>query len=267
MINKGVALRQGGDAAAEIETYDALIARFGDSTETTLLEQVAGAMIYKGVTLGEGGDAAAEIETYDQALGLLQNLSTQSAKEASADVAIRLGNLLFDYGIDARRSEALFLLATEDSPLFAYSNLCWLYISTEQIEKAKQVLGKLDKLPSMGRALIDAAMAIDIKNFGHATELLKAALSEDLERGEFDFTDDIERLIRVAIAKGFGDPLIDWFEESLFSERYAPIYVALLAAVRGEKLLLDSNPEVRHAANLIYSRLTIGKKPSKDKKL
>ncbi|QQM28990.1 hypothetical protein JET14_11615 [Martelella lutilitoris] len=80
-----------------------------------------------------------------------------------------------------------------------------------------------------------------------------------LDRGGFDFSEDIERLIRIVIAKNLGEELIAWFKANRFSERYSPIYVALLAAVRGERLLLDSNPEVRHAANLIYSRLVARK--------
>lgn len=265
MFNKCITLDKSDDDAA-LETCDAFITRFSDSTEPALLELVAKAMSLKGVILGESDDTAAAMRSYDQALTLLERLSTKTAKLSEADVAIRLANMLFDNEIDTHRAEALFLQAAEHSSLAAYANLFWLYISTGRGEEAKQANNKLEQLPPKGRALIDSARAFEAENFGEATGQLQVALSGDLVGGDFDFTDDIERLIRLAIARGFGERLIAWFEKTRFSERYAPIYVALLAAVRGERMLLDSNPEVRHAAREIYLRLIGGRYIEKGEK-
>ncbi|MFW2590275.1 hypothetical protein, partial [Sagittula sp. SSi028] len=65
MVNKAITLGQAGDPAAEVETYDALIARFGGSDALPVQEQVARAMVNKAITLGQAGDPAAEVETYD----------------------------------------------------------------------------------------------------------------------------------------------------------------------------------------------------------
>ncbi|WP_172272085.1 hypothetical protein [Caulobacter sp. RHG1] len=62
---------------------------------------------------------------------------------------------------------------------------------------------------------------------------------------------------------GHGQALLSWFESSGFADRYAPIYIALRALVRGEKTLLDANLEVRHAASQIYERLVAGQPPGR----
>ncbi|MBL3611469.1 hypothetical protein, partial [Rhodovulum sulfidophilum] len=58
-------LGQASDPAAEIETYDALIARYGDSDALPLQELVAWAMLSKGARLGQASDPAAALVTYD----------------------------------------------------------------------------------------------------------------------------------------------------------------------------------------------------------
>jgi tetratricopeptide (TPR) repeat protein len=265
MVNKGLIPSQSGDAAAAVEVWDAIVARFGDSAEPELKEPVAVAMFYKGVNLGKIGNLAGEITCYEQALALMQGIDSESASQEISSIVTRLGNLLFDGIGDCERFEALFLQAAEHSPLPAYANLFWLYISSGRTEKAKQTIGKLDKFPPLGRLLIDAAFAFDAENFGEATGYLHEALSGDPSAGDIDFTDDLERLVRIAIAKGFGERLIGWFEKTRFAERYAPVHVAMLAAVRGERMLLDSNPEVRDAASEIYARLVGSKRPGKGK--
>jgi hypothetical protein len=49
LLDKGVTQGQLGDSAAAIESFDALLARFGDSAEPELQVQVARALFNKGV--------------------------------------------------------------------------------------------------------------------------------------------------------------------------------------------------------------------------
>ena len=105
---------------------------------------------------------------------------------------------------------------------------------------------------------MEAGLALQAENFGEATNILKTALATGQSPEDFDLTDDLERLVRLAIANGFGEWLIKWFDRTNFSDRYAPIYVALKAAVLGEKLLLDVNPETREAAQVIMKRVDSG---------
>ena len=256
MLNKGVALGRSDNTVAEIATYDAVITRFGNSSEPMLLEQAAMALAHKGRFFGQSGDTARAIENYDQAIGLLRKIHSKSAEQAKSDISIQLGNMLFDNNIDKERAEKLFLESVKNNSLTAYINLFWLYLFTERTEKAKKVISMLPEMPQKGRDLINAALAIESDNFGKSSELMHSALSESLTAENFDFTDDFERIIRLSINKGFGEKLASWFEDTRFSERYAPIYVALVAALRGEKTLLDSNPEVRDGARKIYARLT-----------
>lgn len=263
MFNKAIALNQRGDALAEIRSYDTLITRFINNSELVLLEHVANAMFYKAITLGQSGHMTEEITVYEQALTLLERLDTENAKQLKAEITIRLGNKLFDHDIDQKRSEDLFLQATSYHSLFAYANLFWVYLTTGRSEEAKQALSKIEMLPPQGLKLINSALAFESENFGEATKHLEVALSDNLTGENFDFTDDLERLLRFAITKGFGERLIAWFESTRFSERYAPIHIALLAAVRGERMLLDSNPEVRQTASEIYVRLIGSSSPKK----
>lgn len=259
MLKKGVTLGLSGDAAAAIETCDAVVARFGDSDLPPLQEHVAKAMYLKGITLDESGDTLAAISCYEQSLAAMRRLRVEGAILTASDIAIRLAKHLCDLGIDQDRAEALYLETVDHRPLPAYANLFWLYLTTERAAEAKEVLSELDGLPAAGRALIDAALAVSAENFGEAMAHLETALSTGLAAGSFDFTDDLVRLVRIAIAKGFGERLIAWFDKTGFADRYAPVHVALQAAVRGERMLLDSNPEVRHAASQIHSRLTAGR--------
>ena len=110
-------------------------------------------------------------------------------------------------------------------------------------------------LPAYGLALLDAAIKLAEDNFGSATDDLAPALGGDLDRGTWDFSDDLNRLLRLAENKGYGERLIAWFENTGLADRVAPVYVAFKAYVRNEKLLLDANPEVRGAAQTIYDRL------------
>ena len=178
-----------------------------------------------------------EIKIYEQAISSLEMLNIENANQYKANVAIRLGNTLLDSGLDSQRVETLFLDAANYNPLMAFSNLFWLYISTGQSSKANQELGQIDGIPVQGRELIYSALAFSVENFGEATEHLYKALSEKLVEDGFDFTDDLERLLRLVIAKDFGERLIKWFEMTRFSERYAPIFIAFIAAIRGEQMV------------------------------
>jgi len=147
----------------------------------------------------------------------------------------------------------------------AYGNLFWLYVASRELSKARETLPHLKDMPTEGRALMDAALAVQAENFGDATQHLSKALQGGLVQENWNFTDDLERLLRLSITAGLGERLVDWFEETRLANRYAPIHAALKAAVHGEASLLDVNPETRHAAGLILPRLRPASKPRKGK--
>jgi hypothetical protein len=81
-----------------------------------------------------------------------------------------------------------------------------------------------------------------------------------LEADGSPFFEDLLRLLRLAAARGFGERLLEWFKESGNADRYAPVYGALVAKVRGEQYLRDLNPEVRRFAEKFYDFLSRPKK-------
>ncbi len=255
MRNKGFTLGKMGDAAGEIATYDAMLARFGKDEDPALREQVARALVNKGVTLGKIGDTAGEIATYDAMLARFGEAEDPALREQVARAQVHLGNLLLDVQGDSLRAEALYRDAAAVRPLWANLNLAWLLLLTGRTAEALALRASLETLPPSGLALLGAAIELAQDNFGTATAHLTAALDGGLEHEGMTFSDDLERLLRLAEQTGYGERLLGWFEASGAADRVAPVYAAFKAYVRGEAMLLDVNPEVGRPARVIYDRL------------
>jgi tetratricopeptide (TPR) repeat protein len=254
LVNKAITLGQIGDGAAAVAVYDDVLARFGNAQEPALREQVAMALFNKAVTLGQMGASAAAVSTFERLLGLSNDDST-TFKSLFAHGRIQLANMLLDFQEEFTRAETLCREAAVVLPLFANANLAWLYLMANRVPEAIDLRASLGDLPAYGLALLGAAIKLAEDNFGSATDDLASALGGELDRGEMDFSDDLNRLLRLAERKGYGERLIAWFEKTGFADRVAPIYVAFKAYVRNEKLLLDVNPELRRPAQTIYDRL------------
>ncbi|MBK1648721.1 tetratricopeptide repeat protein [Rhabdochromatium marinum] len=89
IIWKGVAQGRLGDSAAAIETYAAVIERFGDSKDRELQAQVTRALFNTGVRQGHLGDAAAEIATY---AAVVKRFDECAGRELQVQVARALFN-------------------------------------------------------------------------------------------------------------------------------------------------------------------------------
>ena len=107
--------------------------------------------------------------------------------------------------------------------------------------------------PHVRLDLLDAGLELGADNFGAAAAHLDKALRED--PSEAASTDDLIRLLRLAYTRGYGEKLIAHFVAADHDERLAPVYAALVALVRGERQLLNVNPETRGLAQTIYRRL------------
>lgn len=66
LFNGGTVLRETGRIDEAIAAYDEIVRRFGDSTESILLEPVAWALLNKGIALGMLGNGLEEIAVYDE---------------------------------------------------------------------------------------------------------------------------------------------------------------------------------------------------------
>jgi tetratricopeptide (TPR) repeat protein len=254
-VNKAITRGQMGDKVAEIALYDEVVARFAGAIEAGLREQVARALFYKARALLERGDSAAAISTLERFLNLADDKASPPHELLFAVARISLANLLLDAREDFERAETLYRDAAYVEPLSARANLAWLYLLADQLPDAVSVRKSLVNLPERGRALLDAAIEIANDNFGLATQHLTAATGTKLDSGNMDFSGDVVRLLRLAEKRGYGEPLLAWFEQTGIADRIAPIYAAFKAYVRNESVLLDVNPEVRRPAKAIYDQL------------
>lgn len=255
LFNKGRTLALTGDHAAAIAVFDDLVARFADAKEPALKEQVAKALVNKGLSLGQTGDHAAVIAVYDDMIARFADAREPALRERVAKTRIRLANLVLDLKGDVFRAEVLYKEAKEQNPLVANANLAWLYLAQDKLSETGEIRKLITALPETGLALIDAAIQLSRRNFGSAMDYLKTALDGEIASEAFSFEDDLDRFLRLAKRKGYGEELIAWFEETAFADRIAPVYVAMKAYVRGEKALLDVNPETREPAKMIFDRL------------
>ena len=269
MVNKGITLGRGEDTAAAFEAYDAVITRFGDSDDAELQVQTAMAMINKGATLGQGGDTAAALEAYDAVIVRFGDSDDAELQVQTAMAMVNKGITLGQGGDTAAALEAYDAVIarfgdSDDAQLqkykdSAYTNLFWFYLSENRQSDAEETMKQVGGISSQVRAIMNAGLALQSENYGEATKSLKTVLVPDSLTAGVELIEPLERLIRLVIANGCGKWLIEWFERPTttnFRDRYTPIYAALKAAVRGKEQLLDVNPEMREAAEIIMNRIS-----------
>jgi hypothetical protein len=255
LFNKGHKLGADGDNAGAIATYDELIARFHEAPEPALREEVAKALYNKGSTLDDMGERNFGIEEAETSLAIISKLDEERGSSLRPFAARGLGDRLIDRREDYARAEPLLIEAAKAFPGAVRLSLAWLYLLNGRPAEAAQARAELEGVPTPQRALLDAGRALASDDFGVATGHLAAALGDDPAAAASEHERDLERLLRLAERRGHGERLIDWFEESGFAERLAPVYAAFVAYVRGERTLLDVNPEVRRPAQILYDRL------------
>lgn len=145
---------------------------------------------------------------------------------------------------------------------FARANLLWLYLDAGRGTEAQALRAELSGIAPVGLHLVDAALDLAQDNFGAATRHLDEALALELNAfPNANYFDDLLRLLRLFERRGYGERLIGWFEETGHADRHRPIHAAFVALVRGERMLLDVNPEVRQPAERIYRWLASRPQP------
>ncbi|HYG47308.1 MAG TPA: AAA family ATPase [Allosphingosinicella sp.] len=254
LFGKGVKLGASGDNAGAITTYDELIARFGEAAPT-LRESVAKALFAKGSTLDAMCEWDAGIIEMEKSLAVFSELDKERVAPLWAIAARGLGNRLIDRREDYGRAEPLLADAMEDISEATRLSLAWLYLLDGRPIETARVRPELENVQSVQLALLDAGLALASDDFEVATGHLAAALGDDPTAAASEHARDFERLLRLAERRGHGERLIAWFEESGLADRLAPVHAAFVAYVRGERTLLDVNPEVRRPAQILYDRL------------
>ena len=166
-----------------------------------------------------------------------------------------LGNVLVDLLQRPEEGERAYRQAIAlggEGASSAQANLVWLLLDRGQGDEARALRPAADGLAPVWHDLTDAALELAADNFGAATRHLDAALAPEHKVLNSDHFDDLMRLLRLFERRGYGERLISWLEQSGHDGRYAPLYQAFVAYVRGERLLLDVNPEVRQPAERLY---------------
>ena len=140
-------------------------------------------------------------------------------------------------------------------------HLAWFYLLSDRTLDAMRTREDLFDEPQIALNLLDAAIELATDNFGSATGRLLEALEDVDQQTKTGFFVKIERFIRLAKKQGYGESLIRWFELTGITDQLTPTYAALKAFIRGERVLLDVNPEVGELAQIIYDRLMGQEKP------
>lgn len=266
LFNKGVRLGVLGRDEDAIAAYDEVAAHFGSSEVAELQMPVAKALLNKGFTLITLERAEEAVAAYNEIEVRFGTSGIAELQEPLATARVRSGAILFwdlaqeDAGLAKLRQA----FQTDPSNLFVKANLLWMYLAAGEFNKALAISADLDVLDDGGRTLMRAGLELAADNLGTSLVHLSKALDQGLS-GKFDYSEDLIWYLRIATERGYGERMIDWFIESGNADRYAPIYGALVAHVRGERFLRDLNPEVRGVAQPIFAKLTGGRKHTREK--
>ena len=265
LIGKALCLYALSRHKEAIAASEEVIARFGASEDSTLRDAVAEALTVKGLSLEELDQRGEAIVVWEQAIARFFNDSlvcagtTESAhRREQVFLALNCkGNILCDHYGSFSAAEISYrdALRFDETSLFAKVNLAWLLLTMSRPAEARAYRAELTDLAPIGLALLDAGIALATDNFGAAVDHLGVALDDDLRPESSNFFDDLLRFLRLVHSAGYGEKLIAWFETSGNADRYAPIHAAFIAYVRGERFLLDVNPEVRRPARMLFDRL------------
>lgn len=247
-----------GREVEAIAVCETLADKFGASKEPVLRQHVALALASKAAILARMGQTDEALITFDQVLAQFRDASEPELQEVVATAHGGAGRVLYHLLGEASRAEVHYrrALAIREEPTDA-ANLAWSLIAQHRDVEAQQVRNTLQGVDPEGLALIDAGIEIVQDNFGAAASHLGRALTTELKPNASVYFEDILWLIRLGVNKGYGEKLIDWFSSTGYAERYAPVYGALVARVRGERFLLDLNPETRRTANHFYRVLAV----------
>ncbi|MGL4635673.1 MAG: AAA family ATPase [Beijerinckiaceae bacterium] len=212
-------------------------------------------------SLGRHEDA---VRSFEKVIIDDQNVEAPEQKEVRSNAFMEKGRIELDIYNDVAAAETSFTQAIETGQdVFMHkANLAWVFIARGAVIESASLRTELEGIAPEGLALIDAGLAVLNDNFGTATDHLQSALEAGLEEGKSVYAEDLLRLLRLIESRGYGERLIAWFESSDNAEKFSPVYVAFLAYVRGERFLLDVNPEVRAPARKLFDDLSAHRRHS-----
>jgi len=250
-----------------IAIFDQVLDRFGESDALEPSRAVAAAVVDRAsclVDIGEVDEALCSLRAEARKERSAKGIKSAAHKRRMALLEFSIGWILFCYLYDIPGAAAAFSEAAALEKEFgkdsvpASANLCWVLLASSDLAAAKEVFARLDEFTGVGRRLWDAGFEIVADNLEASLAHLDAVLHVGLEDEGFEYFEALLWYLRIAAERGYGERVIAWFVATGNADRYAPVYGALVAHVRGARLLLDLNPEVRGVARPLYSRLSAG---------
>jgi len=260
LFNRGITLGVLGRPEEEVAAYDAIEARFGASEVAALRRPVAKALVNKAITLDalfRWEEAAAAC---DAVIARFSDMRETGLREQVAAALRMKGRMAINLGCYSSAETSLRRALDVEPDASASANLTWALIAQDKVGGARASRAGLTDIAAEGIALIDAGIELVQDNLGNAFDHLATALAVGLEEGTSAFFEDLIWLLRIGTDRGHGERLIAWFESSGNHDRYAPIHAALVAYVRGERFLLDVNPEVRGTAQKLFAKMSAHRK-------
>ncbi|MFH0880037.1 MAG: tetratricopeptide repeat protein [Lentisphaerota bacterium] len=172
----------------------------------------------------------------------------------------RLGRLLVDSLGREKDSETAFrqVLQIDAGNILAITKLSYLLLKQQNHKEEAEIYCQkaIEALPVPAVALLKAYRCFVNDDFGMGVKELMIFFATENKDIIVSFFDDLLRVLRLVASRGYGEKLLNWFNESGQGDRYWPLYAAFDAYLNGEEKLKDINPEVRSAASRIFSALT-----------
>jgi tetratricopeptide (TPR) repeat protein len=177
---------------------------------------------------------------------------------------MKLGNIYLDKKADIEKSMHAYQmgLSIDNDDWLLNANYAYLLALHKKdfllAQKHATKAIKVDKISQSGRYLLcalpnaDDTDTVTFDRIWHQVDLAVNCEDTDLWT---NYLDDLQRLLWYVIVNGQGV----WFKEKMEAAQYplqfAPLYVAFKAALEGEDVLLQINPETRQPAQRIYDGL------------
>jgi tetratricopeptide (TPR) repeat protein len=257
LVNKGFSLDVLSQSEAAIAVYDDIIARFSTATEPALREQVANALQNKATSLLELHRFDASESTYRAAI---------EWQPTSCQFHIGLGNLLLDFMGDPTKALTVYKNGIEvakdpEERAVIHANIAYTLAlhDGDRVAARAHATSALEDRTSVSLAGQRLLAALPIWNdrldadWHHIFENVGAAVTCEDPALWTNYQDDLQRLLCFVLTRGQGLGLKHWMDDAQFSNRYAPLYHAFVAALESEDYLLRINPETRQPALKIFS--------------
>ena len=260
-FNRAYVKIQQGDLDAAIVDYTAVVNLEGVSTY-----RWAEALYCRGFLNELRANLEAALSDYSEIVASGNATSSQHCR-----AGYRIGSIFLDHFRDYSRAKQAFEkachegLETEER-LLAIANLSWLHIFSEDLQAAEALMAELNELEPPELDLLNSALELSRDNFGSSFDLLQQILDESSESLWSMFKDDLLRLTRIFVGRGFGDKLLHSLEVTGFHIKQAPYFYAVQAFVGGEQCLRNINPETAKLARPLYQWLASGANREADDK-